>query len=72
MQTLEEKILEAKQLGIKFSIVPVGQGSTHSAFGTMNVLQTYSDSEFEKELDIIIKNYKSKKYLKLLKDNGLI
>lgn len=71
-KTLEEKILEAKELGIKFNLVPTGSGAMFQDYDTVNVFQTVTDAEFEKSLDEVIENVKNKTYLRLLKKHDCI
>lgn len=72
MTKLEEKILKAKELGIKFKLVPPGEGSKCVPYDTLNVLQTITDDEFEKSLDQVIENVKNRTYLTLLEKCGCI
>jgi len=72
MKTLEEKILEAKKLGIIFKHIPRNQGCPQEEYNIMYVFSNSTNDEFESSLDEKIRILKEKTYLTILKSHDLI
>ena len=72
MKTLEEKILEAKAVGLKFHLCRIAQGIPPAGIGILNVDQTWTNDEFEKALDFAVKRMQSPSYLTILKKHNLL
>jgi len=69
---LEEKILEAKKLGLKFKLVPKGEGLPASTDDVMYIAPTWNDKMFENELDKKIARFKESTFLSILAKHKLI
>lgn len=63
---LEEKIIAAKKAGLQFNLIPPGQGLPAVPIGTMNVLQTWTNQEFEQALDLAVERMNKNTYLAIL------
>lgn len=70
---IEEKILEAIELGIVFKTINTGEPAPKtSPYNMMIVYQTWANTDFEKALNLKIQDIKNKTYLSLLKKHELI
>lgn len=72
MRGLEEKILEATELGITFKTINTGESLRSHPYNVMVVYQTWTNVDFEKALNLKIQDIKNKTYLSLLKKHDLI
>ncbi len=69
---LEQKILDASAQGLKFYLVPAGCAVSPVSPGSMNVLEDWTDQEFERYLEDALKRLSKNKYLTLLRKHKLI
>jgi len=72
MVTLEEKIKKAKELGIKFNLIPFGSNDYGAPYDTLSVQQNWTDEQFEKALDQVISKVEATTFYSLLKKYDLI
>jgi len=70
LKKLEEKIIYALDLGVKFIFVNAGDATTGANRDTLQVQASiWNDTVFESKLDEVISNIKNSNYIALLKKN---
>lgn len=70
--SLENKILKAKELGIKFKMLNPGDGASYPSYDTIYVYSAWNDSNFEEALDKKLEDFSKFTYISLLKKHELI
>ena len=72
MTTLEEKIITAKKLGIKFELRPILKGRKDEEYDVMQFYECWTDEEFEKFLDVKLASHTRIKFIRLLQEYDVL